>query len=380
MGGKFSPIIIVVLLAVVIGIIFVAYEVILSTDNTNKPKSGAEDIVDIKPVLLLSKGDLNNNNTITITASAKTEDESGIDYITLPDGTEVSGSEATFDADENKSYTFSVTGINGETSTVEIVVTEIPEASIDNPYMPEGFEYLGGDVETGYVIEDKYGNQYVWVPVEKGKLTRGTQLEKAYDENNSSAAALVNSVAKYYGFYIGRFEASSYDLDGKTVAASMSGKVPWTNISCLDAIDYASKSGEDFGYGDSISTSLINSYAWDTAIAWIEKEYESYGTSTTFGNYGDTILPTGMTEKDRLKNICDLSGNVREWTTEKYTSEDTETTNNKKKNNKKDTEQIVYRVVRGGSATLSRTPSAHIGYQETTSDLYWGFRMILYKQ
>ena len=378
MGEKFSPIIIVVLLAVVIGISYVAYQVITSSSNPANPTTGNEVVEAIKPVLSLSKSALNEDGTITIKVVAETDDETGIDFITLPDDKVISGAEASFIADENKKYTFSATGVNGEVSSMDIDVNEIPERSTNNPYIPKGFEYLGGDVETGYVIEDQYGNQYVWVPVEGGKLTRNTNLDINYDETNSSTAALVNSAAKYYGFYVARFEASSYDLNGKTVAASMSGKVPWTNITCLEAIDYATKASENFDYGDNISTSLINSYAWDTIINWIEKDTVAFGSSTEYGNYGDTILPTGMTETDRMKNICDLAGNVREWTTEIYLGGNT--TNNKKSSGKKGTEQIVYRVVRGGSATLSRTPNSHIGYQENTSDLYWGFRMVLYKQ
>ena len=379
MGGKFSPIIIVVLLAVVIGISYIAYQVITTSSNTGKPTSGNQVVEQVKPVFSLSKSALNEDGTITIRVSAETEDEAGIDFITLPDDKVISGAEATFTADENKKYTFTATGVNGEESSMDIDVNEIPERSTSNPYIPKGFEYLGGEVDTGYVIEDQYGNQYVWVPVEGGKLTRNTNLDINYDETNSSTAALVNSAAKYYGFYVGRFEASSYDLNGKTVAATMSGKVPWTNITCLEAIDYSTRASEDFDYGDNISTSLINSYAWDTIISWIEKEKVAFGSSTEYGNYGDTILPTGMTETDRMKNICDLAGNVREWTTEIYLGGNN-TTDSKKSNNKKNQEQIVYRVVRGGSATLSRTPNSHIGYQENTSDLYWGFRMVLYKQ
>ena len=108
-------------------------------------------------------------------------------------------------------------------------------------------------------------------------------------------------------------------------------------------------------------------------IAWIEEAYPGYSSSDQYGNFGGTIYPTGQTEKDRLREICDLSGNVREWTTEKYLGTDTTTSTsskNSKNKNKNVTENVIMRVVRGGSASLSRTPMSRIGYDENTFDVF----------
>ena len=126
-----------------------------------------------------------------------------------------------------------------------------------------------------------------------------------------------------------------------------------------------------FRYGDNYDTQLVNSYAWDTTLAWLNKRVKNYSTSLNYGNYTGTIRNTGQTETDVINNICDMSGNVREWTTEIYKSA------SEKKDNSK--ENVMYRVVRGGAASLSKTPKSHIGYTEVTSDTYWGFRTILYK-
>lgn len=280
--------------------------------------------------------------------------------------------------EENGKYKFTANCVNGETDNLSIEVTEIPEISSNNPYIPEGFNPVDEDasVEDGFVIEDKDGNQYVWIPVESGKLTRNTMLSINYEESNSTASALVNSVAKYYGFYMARFEASQFEKDGEIVAASMQGKVPWTNITFQDAMENANKSAEIFGY-ENCHTALINSYAWDTVLAWIDGETDNYSSSTTFGNYDGTIFPTGVTEKDEMKHIFDLAGNVREWTTEIYkTSEDTSSSSRR---NDSEDENLIYRVIRGGAASLCRPPSSHQYYSENTSDNYWGFRMVLYK-
>lgn len=371
MGGKLSPVIIVALLVVVVVIAILIFGIVTGKGGITEPQPGTKvsDEEAVKPVLTLNKeSEEENVNSVKIVANASTEDENGITEIVLPDKSTVKGDYATFEATENKKYSFTVNAANGESTTVSIDVTEIAEISATNPYVPAGFSVINDKVDEGFVISDESGNQYVWVPVESGRLTRSTLLDGKFEESSSSATSLVNSVAKYYGFYIGRFEASQYNLDGESVAASMAGKVPWTNITYTDAFNYASESAEKFGYEDCF-TALTNSYAWDTTLEWLDKTYENYSTSTNYGNYNGTVLPTGTTEVDTINYICDLAGNVREWTTEIYKEADASKTSN-----------VKQRVIRGGSASLSRTPSSHIGYFENTTDTYWGFRLILYKQ
>ena len=64
------------------------------------------------------------------------------------------------------------------------------------------------------------------------------------------------------------------------------------------------------------ASDLVNSYAWDTAIIFIQtygtgedaSDYASKNKSTSFAN-------TGI-NNDRYCNIFDMSGNAYEWTTE----------------------------------------------------------------
>ena len=108
-------------------------------------------------------------------------------------------------------------------------------------------------------------------------------------------------------------------------------------------------------------------------MQWIDQTHLNYSSDVNYGNYTGTIYPTGYTESDSVKNICDLSGNVREWTTEIYKAA------SQPNKNDKNFVSVIHRVVRGGSANLKRTPISHIYYPENTSDNYWGFRTIIYK-
>lgn len=372
MRNRLSPIIIIILIIalVIIGglIIFIATSNNSSTDG--KKQEG--EIVLEEPIITLNK-DVNeeNDSIVIITVYASTENGEEIEEIVLPDGVSVAGATATYTVTENGIYEFTARTVLGGTSSSEIEVTEIAEITSTNPYVPNGFTVVEDNVDEGFVIEDAYGNQYVWIPVEKGKLTRKTMYDVNYEETSGTATALVNSVAKYYGYYIGRYEASQYEHEGQVTAASMAGKIPWTNITYLNAAEHAGNAGRIFEYTD-CSTGIVTSHAWDTAIEWIDLIKEHYSSDVNFGNYSGTIYPTGTTTTDIIRNISDLSGNVREWTTEIYKLK-----NETKKD--KDKEYITQRVVRGGSANLKRTPISHIPYPENTSDNYWGFRLVLYK-
>lgn len=380
--NKLLPVIIALLCIVLVAIIIFGIT-LFSKDKGEKGNNGGilggdEEI--IVPVIDLS---LNNEeeeqDEVTIEIKATTDDEGGIEYIELPDKTKIYAETKEYTVTENGTYKFKAVGVNGGEVSQSIEVTNIREISSNNPYIPEGFEHVGGEVDTGYVIKDSFGNQYVWVPVPSGILTRSTMMSTDYEESNSYATALVNSVAKNYGFYIARFEASSYEADGKRVAASVAEKMPWTDINFREAEAAAAETAEVFGY-ENVATSLISSYAWDTTLEWIDKTVTNYSTNTSYGNYSGTIYTTGSTESDQMNYICDLAGNVREWTTEEYspiTSTGTKKTSSSKKNNTSDT--VKSRVVRGGSANLNKIANSRNGYPEDLTDEYWGFRIVLYQ-
>ena len=373
MSKRITTILIIILLIIVLGIIGVIIFNMISTNKSDK--NDITETTKIKPEISLSQ-ELTDENEVIVEVITSTQDENGIKEILLPDGSKETNDKTKYTITENGEYEFTVTANNGEKSSAKIIVEDIVERKNADPYVPEGFDVISDNVDEGFVIEDNYGNQYVWIPVEGGKMTRTTVFDTNYEENNNTASALVNSVAQNYGFYIARFEASEFEFDGKKVVASMPGKIPWTNITCLDAVDYSNSSAQVFGYED-CTTALMNSYAWDTALNWIDTKYENYSSSVDYGNYNDGLVnPTGTTEKDIVCQICDMAGNVSEWTTEIYKKVASSSSKNKSKNSNT---KLISRVVRGGTAMLSRTAASRRGYAEDLLDPYWGFRMILYK-
>lgn len=381
MKGKLSPIIIVALVIVLIAIGYVMF-ITLKPSNTKKTnttqtsdnQSDSDGTTEDVPVLNLTKIiEEEYPSKVVIKVEATQNEENPVEKIILPDGTIIEESEAEYTVEENGIYSFVAMTVNGDSQTLEMEVTEIVAISANNPYIPTGFTHIEGTtVENGFTIEDEYGNQYVWVPVETGKVTRGTLLKSNYEETSTPATALVNSVAKYYGFYMGKYEASKYELNGEVAAASMEGKTPWTSVTYQEAADNSEASAVLFGYEDCY-TGLISSYAWDTTLEWIDTTVPNFSSSTEYGNYSSSVYATGATVRDIFNNICDLCGNVREWTTEIYLQTTEEKQSSKDSNNER------YRCVRSGGATLNKTVSSRIGYKESQTAIYWGFRMVLYK-
>ena len=381
MGGKVSPVIIVVLVLVVIAIGMLIFSLLTSdndTPSTNQSGSNqsgtSEEIIDEKPILNLSK-DFEGEypNQVIIKVEAVANEENPVEKIILPDGTTIEGTTAEYIVEENGNYEFMAVCADETSDTLGIEVTEIAPISANNPYIPAGFTHVEETtVETGFTIEDEYGNQYVWIPVEDGIAKRDTRLNSKYEETSTPATALVNSVAKYYGFYLAKYEASKHEKNGEVAAATMEGKTPWTNVTYQEAADNAEASAKLFGYED-CSTGIISSYAWDTTIDWIGTTVENFASSTEYGNYSGSVYATGASVRDVFNNVCDLCGNVREWTTEIYK----QSTDEKKTSSNNENER--YRVIRSGGATLNKTVSSRIGYPETQTETYWGFRMVLYK-
>ena len=268
---------------------------------------------------------------------------------------------------KNGTYTFTVTGtVNGKSYTKNVSVTvnqfkDVYEYMQTNTkvtysdgevWIPEGFkvaEDSASTVQGGVVIEDKDGNQFVWVPVATIADYKRTWYT-GYDSFSEYSEALPEdektSVERYKGFYIGRYEAGDKESTvAKTLRSSndvtktvtiKANQAPYNYVTRTQAVSLAEGFATKQGY--KAKTKLVSSYAWDTTIAFLQKVNSDYGSSSEEGNYTDTkfsytditgarqtkeknsnvIVPTGQTTP--VCNIYDMGGNVWERTTESYSN------------------------------------------------------------
>ena len=230
------------------------------------------------------------------------------------------------------------------------------------------YTYSGNNipaVQDGIVIENGTdGNQFVWVPVGTIKnkdgstntitLGRYSNFAKqngtyvpAQNANNCTQEVTINTYFKELstfregntatdstaqnatarnlaefistslsngGYYIARFEASG-------TASKITSKYNQTVLGNITQPNAAKVAREMYGEVKEnnelvYASDLVNSYAWDTAIIFIQtystetdaSSYASQNKSTSFANTGKS--------NDKYCNIFDMSGNAYEWTTE----------------------------------------------------------------
>ena len=228
-------------------------------------------------------------------------------------------------------------------------------------------------VQDGIVIENGTdGNQFVWVPVgtiknknnttntitlgryefdsNTGALKSNTPVQVASVENctqevtintnykelsvfragnsatdstaqNATARNLeefISTTLANGGYYIARFEASG-------TASKITSKYNQTVLGNITQPNAAKVAREMYGEVKEnnelvYASDLVNSYAWDTAIVFIQ----TYSGKTDYASHNESKTTKAFTatgkNNDKYCNIWDMSGNAYEWTTEYSTS------------------------------------------------------------
>lgn len=217
------------------------------------------------------------------------------------------------------------------------------------------------EIDTGLVIIDSNGNEFVWIPV---NLNENEKFDEVYPrtdfENNYPTGELDSmytepfengfegekelfnsmneSVSKYKGFYIGRYEAGC-EFERTEENKNIIQKVliqknkyvynytPWGNAmnditannNVIGAVELSRNFGIENNY-PSVESTLIYGIQWDMVMRFVANEEHNINESSRWGNYGNTLIKTGTMEETKAKNIYDLAGNVYEWTLEAATS------------------------------------------------------------
>lgn len=249
--------------------------------------------------------------------------------------------------------------------------------------IPPNFKYVTGNSDTGAVIEDEDGNQFVWVPVpdynsyyrqlflNNGETTSNKKDATATLEEynlrdiNAYNEEFDDSIRNYKGFYIARYEAGKETKNNKSKAVSKAGVLPWTQIVWEEA---RKASQEMYDENNCFQTDLVNSYAWDTVCNWLRQTGTNIDDSVEYGNYQNSpnglrkVVESASNDRWQTNNIYDMAGNVWEYTTEESG------------------EHEKYHVGRGGGHWNDGDKYPISSRAETSdgSNLDVGFRVVLY--
>ena len=138
---------------------------------------------------------------------------------------------------------------------IVFINTPLPSTEETIPYYPDDdCRYVEGDLDTGLVIADKNGNEYVWIEVPKSITKDANTKNELYnvlneysidykdtwswgltdsdiwyegcglseDEYNANYMKMLNSIKENGGFYIGRYEMGSIEPRTETSNATQS--------------------------------------------------------------------------------------------------------------------------------------------------------------
>lgn len=183
----------------------------------------------------------------------------------------------------------------------------------NEPYMLEGFSYVEGTWENGYVIEDQNHNQYVWVPCTNKTIKDCVKLQRKnivpipfinYTScYNESYEEFLKSALENGGFYVSRYEIGKLE----NMPVSKKNVEIWKNITKAEAIKIVDSMYEN------INCEIINGYAYDTTLNWLE--------NTNFINPKEELLEIKkdeqiITGRNSNNNIYDFCDNVLEFSLE----------------------------------------------------------------
>ena len=255
----------------------------------------------------------------------------------------------------------------GTVTGTETTNTTVKDKLGNEVKVPAGFKVVNPTetVPDGIIIEDvsheaTKGSQFVWIPVGTVKKADGStetitlsrytfdengqeteQGDKAipagsYDFQELATSSKGNTTSKNLekfktkaskGYYIGRYEArtgvSRTNAENElTQITEKPDDYVYNYVTQPQAADLSQKMYNDRNF----ESDLVNSYAWDTAIIFLQKfDNRENKTETTKPYSRQNSLNTGtvaekgtnkLSTQDKICNIFDMASNTSEWTTE----------------------------------------------------------------
>lgn len=224
----------------------------------------------------------------------------------------------------------SINGLNGlkiaesSSSSEESEESEVQEA-VNKTTTKRGASNIIGEVTRG---EPNNTSSY-----REPALTTDYDVYKSYysqagdfESANDFATAMVNdynamitSITKYGGFYVGRYELSGTNNGWSSQITNpkvQSGQSPMDSVNWYRLYQAC----RTFGDNTTTTSTMIWGTQWDLVCKWTSKKgnkisYDSSQSNRHSNNYSAT---TGSNTNDLRNNIYDLEGSRMEWTQEAY--------------------------------------------------------------
>ena len=198
-----------------------------------------------------------------------------------------------------------LTGVSTTTNIYSNLRVRETDKSFYTPGIPNTTNIREPDVLSSYDTDSQYYQSI---------LGYGSTKAMA-DAMVAEYKAIYDSIVKYDGFYIGRYELTG-TVDNPTVQKGqtvLTGQ-NWYNLkkACTNVVstNYA-------------QTTMIYGNQWDEIMDWLvdtgeKTSFQVNIDSSSWGNYGSSLKQTGDNNNWKANNIFDLAGNCREWTQESY--------------------------------------------------------------
>ena len=188
------------------------------------------------------------------------------------------------------------------------------------------------------------GNQYVWIPISH---YNGVRVNTITDNEGNGH---VIELARYHFNSDGTVAVKTESITTKPVF-----KANQTAYNYISQSDASKVTGELYSE-QTYTSDLVNSFAWDTALMYIQ-EFSGDTDYSMQPSLQDTLVKTGQAtdgiNKDLRCNIYDMAGNLKECTTETHSAQTSS----------------YYVVARGGAYKATHTPNYRTNLRDGKGDV-----------
>ena len=308
-----------------------------ASGSTTNPPTEIKEITEVKGGDYFEKTTTikdNNENLIKVPEGFKIADDSGTNvtegiviedndiidgignnkgnqYVWVPVGTGIKKSDGTTVDITLGRYIFA-DGTNDKDSSGNVLTK-------GTPILKQSAENYADETEINVKeIRPTTSDDYVYKELTMSRIGVVDTSNRLNDTNTTALnlKGFIDSVKANGGYYIARYEAS-YGTDKQAnskISNSYSETAPtaegtlWNNITQINA---ATASRNLY---TTVATDLINSYAWDTAIVYIQNF--SGDTDYSYQTTKNSSLSNTGVNGDEVCKINDMASNTVEWTTE----------------------------------------------------------------